>query len=219
MSAVPNVSGLLLAAGQGSRLGEPKAAVDVGGTLLAERAVDALLAGGCRDVLLVTGAQARTVEDRLTTALAPWADRVAIVECVRWENGVSASLGTGLATLAARGRRCPLAAVVHLVDLPDVGADVVARVLHQARRSSGLPDVLARASFAGRAGHPAVIGQNHWQGVMDTARGDRGAGRYLREQQAELVECGDLAHGRDVDTPEELAAYLASERHPGDGPR
>jgi CTP:molybdopterin cytidylyltransferase MocA len=53
-------------------------------------------------------------------------------------------------------------------------------------------------------GHPTLLGRDHWTGVVDTARGDRGARDYLAEHPPVLVECGDLATGRDVDTADDL---------------
>jgi molybdenum cofactor cytidylyltransferase len=50
------VAGILLAAGAGSRLGQPKATVDVGGRPLADRGAALLRAGGTRPVIVVTGA-------------------------------------------------------------------------------------------------------------------------------------------------------------------
>ncbi|HMI24094.1 MAG TPA: NTP transferase domain-containing protein, partial [Streptosporangiaceae bacterium] len=64
------VAGVLLAAGEGSRFGRPKALVELDGQTLAERGVTLLRAGGTDPVLIVTGAahvdlgpehQARTV--------------------------------------------------------------------------------------------------------------------------------------------------------------
>ncbi len=121
---------------------------------------------------------------------------------------MSESLHTGLASLAARGKRCPQATLIHLVDLPDVGAEVVARVLQQGRATTALAQTLARAAYEGVAGHPVLIGQAHWQGVLNTAHGDRGAGPYLRQQEAALIACDDLAVGRDLDAPGDLSAYL-----------
>jgi CTP:molybdopterin cytidylyltransferase MocA len=87
--------------------------------------------------------------------------------------------------------------VVTLVDLPDVDARVVGRLLE-------LPDepaVLARAAYDGTPGHPVLLGRDHWAGVAATAGGDQGARAYLRAREVLLVECGDLATGRDQDTP------------------
>lgn len=187
-------TGLLLAAGQGRRYGRPKALAETDGVPWVRRATSALLGGGCADVLVVTGAEAAAVEEVLAAA----GPRVTTTRCGTWERGMGESLRAGLMALATRGRTVPRQVLVHLVDLPDVGADVVARVLTTAGHG---PDALARAAYQGVPGHPVLLGQHHWDGVLAQAHGDSGARAYLRRARPVLVECGDLASGVDVDTP------------------
>ncbi|GAA5163167.1 nucleotidyltransferase family protein [Ornithinimicrobium tianjinense] len=188
-------TGLLLAAGQGRRYGGPKALVEADGVPWVRRSVDTLLEGGCADVLVVTGAGAREVEALLAASPDP---RVTSTRCGTYERGMGESLRAGLTALATRGRSVPRQALVHLVDLPDVGADAVARVLAAAGDGT---DALARAAYQGVPGHPVLLGRDHWEGVLGTARGDSGARAYLRRARPQLVECGDLATGADVDVP------------------
>ena len=192
--ADPRTTGLLLAAGAGRRYGTPKGLVVEDGIPWVVRASRVLLEGGCGDVLVVTGAQAEEVE----TLLAGTPDeRVTTVRCGTWEAGMGESLRAGLTALATRGRSIPRRALVHLVDLPDVGPEVVARVLGA---SGDGTDALVRAAYQGVPGHPVLIGQDHWTGVLEQAAGDAGARAYLRRARPQLVECGDLARGVDVDT-------------------
>lgn len=189
------VSGLLLAAGEGRRYGRPKALVDDGAGPWVLQAARALLVGGCRDVVVVTGAAAPAVEDLLARAED---QRIASVRCGTWEQGMGESLRSGLTALATRGRAVPPAVLVHLVDLPDVGAPVIERLLGEAGSDRS---VLTRAAYRQVPGHPVLIGRDHWQGVMTAARGDFGARGYLRRARPRIVECGDLATGTDVDVP------------------
>lgn len=176
------VAGLLLAAGAGRRMGMPKALVDD----WLVRSIEVLREGGCDDVLVVLGAAAEEAR-----ALLPADQRVVVAEY--WDEGMGASLRLGLAALGPEAR----AAVVHLVDLPDVGPDVVSRVVSTG--STGLTAGLARAAYAGVPGHPVLIGRDHWAGVIEAAVGDQGARGYLKTHDVRLVECGDLAGGNDVD--------------------
>jgi CTP:molybdopterin cytidylyltransferase MocA len=144
------VHGLLLAAGAGRRMGQPKALMhDPDGTSWLVRSIDVLKEGGCEDVTVVLG------------ALPYAADAV----------------------------------VVSLVDLPDVDAAVVRRVAAAASGSGAL----ARAAYDGVPGHPVLIGSTHWAAVATEVAGDAGARSYLARHDVVLVECGDLATGRDVD--------------------
>ena len=168
-------------------MGRPKALVhDADGTSWAEHAVEVLLDGGCDGVTVVLGAAADEAV-RLLDGLG-----VDVVVAHDWAAGMSASLRSGLAAL--RGSAAEVA-VVSLVDLPDLTAAVVRRVLSEREGD----EALARASYHGRPGHPVVLGRAHWDAVVAGASGDEGARDYLARHGAALVECGDLATGLDVD--------------------
>lgn len=188
------VTGLLLAAGGGRRAGGPKALRHHhdGRSWLAT-AVGALLDGGCQEVVVVLGAEAAAARDLLLASVRP-GSRVSVVANSGWAEGMAGSLAAGLRAAAGPTRS---AVLVHLVDLPDVDAAVVARVLGHA---SG-PAALARAGYTGRPGHPVLVGRDHVPDLLATLTGDRGARAYLDAHDAVLVECGDLACGADVDGP------------------
>ncbi|MEU6103425.1 nucleotidyltransferase family protein [Streptomyces flaveolus] len=188
------VAGLLLAAGGGRRLGgRPKALLEHRGHLLVEHAVEVLRAAGCARVHVVLGARAEEVRARAAL------EGCVLVDNPEWERGMGTSLRAGLASLSGTGAR---AALVSLVDQPGIGAEATARVRAGYRDATSL----ASAAYAGRRGHPVLLGVAHWAGVGATATGDRGARAYLREHEAEiaLVECGDVALPYDIDTPADL---------------
>jgi CTP:molybdopterin cytidylyltransferase MocA len=241
---VPHVRGLLLAAGSGRRMGGPKALVRTGPDrpTLVEHAVTSLLDGGCDGVTVVVGAAGPEV----TAIVAALGRDVDVVPCIDHLEGMGASVRSGLTsvTTANREGRDPVDAVlVSLVDLPDVGLEVVDRLLQTSapaavdtaratdttdspargaavdatpdptaaqseagRPASGWRSVLARTAYEGTPGHPVVIGRDHWAAVAEAAVGDRGARDHFRTNEHVLVECGDLATGVDVDTPDELAS-------------
>ncbi len=194
-----SVRGLLLAAGAGRRMGTPKALVrDAEGRPWLVRSVATLRDGGCERVTVVLGAaadraQALLVEEGLDLAGQDLAEQdLDLVVAEKWDEGMGASLRAGLSALDDVAQ----AAVVLLVDLPDVGPDVVRRLLERPVDSA----TLARAAYAGTPGHPVLIGRDHWAGVIGSATGDSGARDYLAGHEVTLVECGDLATGRDVDS-------------------
>jgi CTP:molybdopterin cytidylyltransferase MocA len=167
-------------------MGMPKALVtdDRGSWLV--RGVELLQDGGCSQVTVVLGADVA----RAGALLVDLDVRVAVAE--DWAEGMSASLRTGLRSLDGSADD---GAVVSLVDLPDLVPEVVARVL----AAGAGPAALARATYDGTPGHPVLLGRDHWPGVIETAVGDQGARAYLSSRDVTLVECGDLATGRDVD--------------------
>ena len=214
-TGAPAVVGVLLAAGAGRRMGTPKALLRrPDGVSWVNAAAGVLAAGGCDPVLVVVGASA----DAVAADLDPGLGRA--VAASGWRDGMSASLRAGL---AAAGEQAPaaVAALVGLVDTPGVGAAVVARLI-----GFGAPEALARAAYAGRPGHPVLLGREHWAAVIATVTGDAGARGYLSGRDVRLVECADLGDGRDLDLPADLPAGMSAgppagmpaELPPGCGP-
>ena len=185
------VAGVLLAAGEGKRLGTPKALVELGGRRLVDRAAGLLREGGAAPVLVVTGAAPVTVPG------------VIGVPNPDWRTGMGSSLAAGLRALPGD---CT-AAVIALVDQPLIGADVVRRLLSAHRAGAEL----AVAAYHGRARNPVLLGRGHWAGGLAAADGDTGARPYLRARPdlVTLVECADVGRPDDVDTPEDLARVEA----------
>ena len=196
MSSDGPVTGVLLAAGAGRRAGGPKALRrDPDGRSWLGRTLQVLRDGGCDDIVVVLGAAAAQARELLAEEPAESLDAVTVIENPSWLDGVAGSLRLGLATAAGGSAS---AALVHLVDLPDVGAAVLRRLLAEVAPTSG---ALARAGYAGVPGHPVLIGRDHLPSVLDGLAGDRGAQVYLDAAGAVLVECGDLATGADADGP------------------
>jgi len=179
-------------------MGVPKALLrDARGVPYLDRAIGGLFDGGCVTVTVVLGAAATEAVDLL--AGGGWTDDpdLSVVVAQEYAEGMGASLRAGLGSLTERTGHD--AALVMLVDLPDVGAPVVQRLLDGAAE-----DALARATYDGRPGHPVLIGRTHWAGVLETVSGDRGARAYLDGHGVTDVACDDLATGRDLDRPEDV---------------
>ncbi|MCG5464606.1 NTP transferase domain-containing protein [Micromonospora sp. NPDC053740] len=200
-------AGLLLAAGAGRRYGRPKALVELDGEPLVRRAIRLLADGGCAPVHVVLGAGADEVPD-LPGAVSVRHDR--------WSDGLGSSLLRGLASLPVD---VP-AAVVVLVDQPLLSPVAVRRV----RAAYTGAAVVVVATYAGRPGHPILLGRQTWPLLNRYAVGDRGARDLLRERPDLVVEvpCDDVGTPVDVDTPADLRAVTdasATEAAPRWSPR
>jgi CTP:molybdopterin cytidylyltransferase MocA len=183
---MPEVAGLALAAGAGRRYGMPKALVRFQGELFVARAVRTLQDGGCSPVLAVLGAKAEEVRAELPDLNA--------VDNPGWATGMGSSLRVGLRALPEVD-----AVIVLPVDTPGVTAEAVRRLAALAT-----PQALLRAGYNGEAGHPVLLGREHWAGAYELATGDAGAREYLRRNRPQIVPCEDISDGRDVDRPADL---------------
>jgi CTP:molybdopterin cytidylyltransferase MocA len=181
-----SVAGVLLAAGEGSRFGQPKALVELDGQTLAERGVNTLLAGGAAPVFVVTGA-----------ALVEL-DRIHTVYNRQWRTGMGSSLRAGLRALPPDVD----AVVVALADQPLVGAEAVARLITAYQAGA----TVAVAAYEGKPRNPVLLAREHWPEVIATATGDQGARAFLRARPdlVTLIECGDTGRPDDIDTTADL---------------
>jgi nicotine blue oxidoreductase len=188
------VAGVLLAAGEGSRFGQPKALVEVNGRTLAERGAELLRSGGADPILIVTGAAPVHLPETQT------------VDNPDWHTGMGSSVRAALRTLT--DVRNVTAVVVALADQPLVGAGTVARLIAAYRAGASV----AVAAYDGQPRNPVLLAREHWPEVLATASGDTGARAFLRAH-ADLVtrvECGDIGCPDDIDTPADLARIAAA---------
>jgi nicotine blue oxidoreductase len=191
----------LLAAGEGSRFGQPKALVELNGQTLAERGAGLLRAGGADPILVVTGAVPLELDGTLT------------VDNPQWRTGMGSSLRAALQALTEAGRGPEIgtavgAVVVALADQPLVGAEAVARLIAAYRAGARV----AVAAYDGQPRNPVLLAREHWPEVIATATGDQGARTFLRTRPelVTLVECGDTGRPDDIDTPADLARIAAA---------
>lgn len=186
------VAGVLLAAGEGRRLGGPKALLVLDGRPLVERGARTLVDAGCDPVVVVLGAGAEEVLGS--------ADLGGVVTVVNddWSSGMAGSFRAGVAACSGAP-----AVVVALVDQPGVTAGVVERLVAVWRAESAKAVV---AAYDGEPRNPVLLDASVWSDALASATGDVGARRWLREHPdvVAVVECGDIGSGVDIDTPEDL---------------
>jgi CTP:molybdopterin cytidylyltransferase MocA len=172
--------GLILAAGEGKRFGQPKATYIYQGERLVDRAVRLLRESGAEEIYVVLGAWLGEV---------PGAK---IIENPKWQTGMGSSLQIGLNYLANNTELNRI--LITLVDLPGLTAPAITRVATDENE-------ISVASYAGVRGHPVAFERQHWIPVAQSAHGDSGARDYLKthSEKIKLIEVSDIASGEDLD--------------------
>ncbi len=163
------VAVVVLAAGASTRFGSPKQ------RLLLEPVLERVRASLVEDVVVVSGAHELETSARN-------------VRCPQWEQGQGASLRCGLAALADE----VLAAVIVLVDGPDLAPEAIDRVVEVWLESRA--EVVA-ATYGGVRLHPVLLAREVWDRIPDEG---------ARSLPALLVPCDDLGPPGDVDFADDL---------------
>lgn len=182
------VSGIVLAAGSSSRLGQPKQLLDLEGRPLLQHAIDAVEGAGLFDVVVVLGHRADDVAAAVTMS-----EGTRVVVNPDYAEGQATSLRTGLQAADPKSK----AAIVLLGDQPAVDAASL-RALADAYERTESP--IVQAAYSGRPGHPVLFDRSLWAD-LEAIEGDKGARDLLKDNPEWVVKVelgGEVP--RDLDT-------------------
>lgn len=189
--AFGRIAGVVLAAGGASRMGSLKQADSWHGQPLVARAVWAAAGAGLAPIVVVLGAEADRVRQRIGTR------GVEVVVNERWNEGQSGSMRAGL---AAAAERCE-GVVFLLADMPLVDSELISRLV-AAHRATLAPIVAPRA--ANRWGNPVLFDRITFEALAQV-QGDRGGRAVFDQFMIEPVPADERAL-LDVDTAEDWQA-------------
>jgi molybdenum cofactor cytidylyltransferase len=187
------ISGVVLAAGTGSRFGATKQIVVVDGKPLAQHAIDTLADAGVDEIVVVTGHDAVKVAAALALP-----QNARIVYNPAFKDGQSTSLASAIHGLDDESE----AAVVLMADQPGVSADTVRALV---RRFLVTRKQIVRATYRDGPG-PSLLSREIY-GEAGHLIGDVGA-RELIASHLDWVEVVgiDGPAPPDIDIPEDVAA-------------
>jgi molybdenum cofactor cytidylyltransferase len=192
------VSGLVLAAGTSSRLGEKtKQLLPWKGTTLVEWAIRQAEASPLDEVIVVVGHKADEIRSKVALK------RSRFVEAPGFHEGCTASIRSGLEALDRRAE----AVVLVLGDQPGIESATIGSVIESWRRTQA-PAV--RVSYRGRPGHPLLFAKNHFA-ELKSLHGDKGVWRLLdlHREWVREVEI-DKDYPRDINTLEDYAKLASN---------
>jgi molybdenum cofactor cytidylyltransferase len=190
-----STAGIILAAGEGSRFGQPKQLLDYKGQPFVRRVALAALASGLSPVVLVTGAHAKDVQAVVEDL------PIIIAHNTQWTTGQSSSIRVGLHQLPAETG----AAIFLLADQPQVSPPILrALVDHHARNLAPILVPMIRDQRA----NPVLFDRLTFP-VLNTITGDVGGRAIFPKYPLTYLPWLDEALLIDIDTPEDLAKLEA----------
>lgn len=189
------ISAILLAAGESRRMGEFKQLLRLGEKSFVEHCVDNLLASRVNEVIVVTGHRDLEVRHAI-------ADRtVRFAHNLDFKSGMASSVKCGVRAVSESARACVLA----LVDQPQIGADVINRVID----TYEAPTLIVIPTHEGKKGHPILFDLRLKEEIlaMDPEQGLRQVVHAHWDKLAH-VEVSSSAVLEDCDLPEDYERIL-----------
>jgi molybdenum cofactor cytidylyltransferase len=185
------IAGLILAAGESSRMGTDKATLAYRGRTFLEAIVQTLREIDIERIVVVLGHHAEEIQRQIKLKPAQ------VVINPGYRSGQTSSLQVGLRALMAEE---PEAVLLCLVDHPAVSAETVRRLVATFRQC-GAPVVIP--TYEGRRGHPVLIAREVFAELLELAS-DAGADTVVRKYRpaTRFVEVDDEGVVVDVDDPE-----------------
>ena len=189
------IAPVILAAGDSSRMGYPKAILPLRNDTFVGRILSTLTRAGLTAPRIVLGRDA----GRITPGIAD--QRIRPLINPNPEQGQLSSMKLALKDLE---QDC-VACLFWPVDQPGIKEEVVRRLVQLFRDSGAL---IALPTYKGRRGHPAIFGRGIFQELLQTPI-EAGPKDLVRRHAAQtaLLPCNEPGVVEDIDTPEEYFRF------------
>lgn len=169
------ITGIILAAGQGKRLGGVKPLLTHETATLIEIVLTQYRASKLKSMILVLGHEARKVLQKLSVG------GMKVVINPTPSLGMSASLQRGMAHLPPQ---CE-AVLIALGDMPLITTKTIDRLIEAFNKSK---KGIAVPVFDGRQGHPVILDLSKYRDALLALRGDVGAKEILAANPGDILE-------------------------------
>lgn len=190
------VGAVILAAGESSRLRQPKPLLPFHGATLLERTLTTVRAAGLEPIVVVLGHEANHVRRAVVL------HGVEVVVNERYRDGMSTSVVAGLRAMPPRVG----AALMVPVDQPFLAVPVLDTIVRR-RKETGKPIVVPVAR--GRRGTPVLLASSVWP-EAESLRGDVGFRALFPRHKGDIAEVliEDPRALMDIDTPDDYERAL-----------
>lgn len=187
------LSAIVLAAGQSSRMGQPKMALPWGKTTVLGQVIETLQSAGLEEILVVAGG-AREATEKIAAA-----HRVKTIHNPH-KGEMLESIQIGLRALQGG------AALIALGDQPQMQVET-ARSVIAAWKQSGAGIVVP--SYENRRGHPWLIAENYWGEILAMPAESSSMRDFFKARQNEIFYVSVAAPSvlQDLDTPEDYLRF------------
>ena len=192
------IGAIILAGGEGKRMGAIKPLLDIQGAPALARVIGTVRAAGIEEIIVVLGHAADEVRNGVDLTGCR-----AIIN-PDYKAGMASSLRAGMAVLPAEARGF---LILHS-DMPYIAPQTIGAILATARTGARI----VAPTYRGKRGFPVYIDRACFPGLLETLAGNVGARVYIAAHPEMLVEIpvDDPGAVTDLDTPEDLKKELTN---------
>ena len=194
-----NISGILLAAGLSTRMGEPKQLLPFGESTIVETVVDSMLGAKFEEIIVVVGHRSDEIQKQLGTRT------IKTVFNPEYRDGMLTSAQAGVRALEGSD-----AFALMLVDQPFITSALIDQVVDaylQTRKGIAVP------SYNYKRGHPVIFDYKYARDILALTPESGGVRtlfkKYSHDIHYVMVDTDSVL--RDIDNPEDYKRALKEE--------
>ncbi|KQM38758.1 NTP transferase domain-containing protein [Chryseobacterium sp. Leaf201] len=189
-----NTGIIILAAGNSSRLGQPKQLLDYQGKTLLRHTVEKALAVSSR-VIVITGSENSGIEKETGSALT--------VQNENWQEGMASSIHKGLNEMLVIYPETENI-LITVCDQPHINASVFSELIEK-RHSSG-KGIMA-SHYSGTLGTPVLFSRSYFNDLLQLS-GQEGAKKLLVKYRDDVGQVMFEKGSVDIDTLEDYQKLI-----------
>lgn len=189
MKKIPKTGVIILAAGESSRLGQPKQLVKFKGKPLLQHSIDLGMSLDFTTKILVLGAKSKEIKKRINCR-----DFKAVVN-ENWQEGVGSSIGKGVSAAIKSENKLDHILIL-LSDQPFVTKEKIQELI---KAHSASKNQATFSEYSGTVGVPAIF-SNHLFPALERLKGDQGAKKLISSLNLKFGTVAFINGNFDVDT-------------------
>lgn len=196
------IHALLIAAGEGKRMGSPKQLLPWGDKTVIEHQIDSLQQANL-NVSVVLGANARLIKETITNL------DVQVHFNNHWENGMGSSIACGAKELSSKKVSFD-GLLITLVDQPLISSNHYLKMIE--RFEPGKHQIIVSQTDSGITGPPVLFDIAYLE-ELKTLQGDEGAKPIIKKHSEQVILIRSEDSLEDMDTPEAYQRMLKLANH------
>lgn len=192
-NAIPQIAILILAAGNSSRLGQPKQLIEFNEKPLICHIIEQALFVKMHSVFVVLGGNKSAILPKIGHL------PVTMIDNKNWKDGMGSSIAVGVKKIQEKNPKTT-GIVTLLCDQPFVSADLIYQIITQQQKTNAK---IVASKYAGHLGVPAYFSQPIFSELL-SLKGQAGAKKVI-QQHLSVTKFVSFPEGIfDIDVPEDL---------------
>jgi molybdenum cofactor cytidylyltransferase len=192
---VNNCAVIILAAGQSSRLGQPKQLLKYQSKTLLQHAINTAKQSSAKSTIVVLGSGVEQILNTIDT------NGLHIIKNDDWQSGIASSISYGVKSLQNIDPM-PDAVILMTCDQPFVSSDLLNELIAKQKETGKL---IIASQYDGTIGIPALFHKSLFE-QLTALKGDSGAKKLMEQNRDDVTTVPFPKGGIDIDTLDDYEA-------------